>query len=80
MSSQANVVKVIHRQTGEELFRCPVEDRERAFQFAEQMEALEIEVDLEGPNAIESLGNCLGLNARQAEKLKESLQEEIKEH
>ncbi len=76
---QQNFIRVID-QEGQELFHCHIEERDKAFQFAKQMEELGIEVNIQEPSLIETLGSSLGINSKEAERLKETLIHEIEEH
>ena len=77
--NQKSFVRVID-QTEQELFRCSIEEREKAFEFAKQMENLGIEVTLQEPSSIETLAINLGIDAKEQEKLKATIDHEIKEH
>ncbi len=72
-------VRVID-QTEQELFRCPMDQRDKAFQFAKQMESLGVEVSIQEPSSIETLATSLGVNSKGREKIKEAINHEIKEH
>ena len=77
--NQKSFVRVID-QAEQELFRCSIEEREKAFEFARQMENLGVEVTLQEPSSIETLATSLGIDAQEQEKLKATITHEIKEH
>ena len=77
--NQKNIVRVVD-QAEQELFRCSIEEREKAFEFAKQMENLGIEVTLQEPSSVETLAMSLGIGAQEQEKLKATITHEIKEH
>jgi hypothetical protein len=64
----------------QELFSCGIEDIDKAFQFARQMEEMDIEVKIMAPSLPETLINALGSSAEDCEKLKCAIDREISEH
>ncbi len=77
--NQKSFVRVVD-QAEQELFRCSIEEREKAFEFAKQMEHLGVEVTLQEPSSVETLATSLGIDAQAQEKLKAAITHEIKEH
>lgn len=73
-------VRVIDAIGGECLFECSMEDVERAYQFATQMEELGLDVKIDAPSLPETLGSSLGASEDQRRLLKQELEHEIDSH
>lgn len=77
--SRKNLVQVLDTE-GQILFSCPVEEEEKAFEYARQMEELGIEVKLSSPSVSETLIQSLGASEEDTQKLREEIIHEIEEH
>ena len=77
--NQENLV-IVSDVEGQILFSCCVEKYEEAFEFAKQMEELGIEVQLQGPSVVETLGTSLGADSKQILELRNSFSDEIEGH
>jgi hypothetical protein len=75
-----NLVKVIASSEGTCLMTCSIEEIERAYQFAAEMEALGIEVEIQAPSLPETLGASLGASAEEQSALRRELDDEIDSH
>jgi|TARA_Y100000768_G_scaffold388780_1_gene387111 hypothetical protein len=53
---------------------------EKAYEYAEQMEAMEIEVEIRKPSLARTLAESLGAKQRELNKLDQELQDEIDDH
>jgi hypothetical protein len=74
-----NILRVVSPD-GQVLFECSQDERERAYAFAKEMEALGIEVSLSAPSLPESLALELGMNDEEAAELRDELDEEVDSH
>lgn len=74
-----NTVKIIDNQ-GQVLFHCPLEEMEKAHDYACQMEKMGIEVTLIAPSLPESLAASMGMTDDEAQVLRQSIIQEIEEH
>ena len=70
----------VYDNEGQELFSCTIDEEEKAFEFAKQMEKLNIEVSIESPSLVETLGIGLGITEKERSQLKDALFYEIKNH
>jgi hypothetical protein len=75
-----NLVKVIELNSKDKIFECSLEEIEKAYEFAKEMEAIGLDVKIEAPGLPESLANELGVSKEDLQKLKESIDFEIDEH
>lgn len=73
-------IKVREKQSLEVLFECDVTEEEKAYQYARDMEAMGIDVNVEIPSVSETLISVLGANESDVEALKEMMDEEIDSH
>ena len=78
--SASREVKVRATETNEILFECALSQIESAYEFASQMEKLDIAVKVEAPGAAMSLATALGANKDEIDDLKNTLDEEIEDH
>lgn len=67
-------------QTQAVLFECAIEESEKAYQFAAEMEEMGLDIEVVSPTLGETLSNSLGLSKEAQEKYKESLEEEMDSH
>lgn len=74
-----STVKVLDEQD-QILFECAVEEADKAWDYARQMEEIGIAVKLVSPSLPESLAKILGGNESELEKLRHELDEEIDSH
>ncbi len=73
-------IRVLDQQTDQVLFECSLEDSEKAYQFAAEMEEMGLDLKMEVPTLSETLSESLGLSREQKAAYKESLQAEMDEH
>lgn len=72
--------KVIEKNTEEVLFSCPIEQSEKAYQYAAEMEKLGLDVQVLIPGLPKTLINELGVTEKESETYLKSLDEEIEAH
>ncbi len=65
---------------GQILFSCSVEEEEKAFNYAREMEEMGIEVKISAPSLPETLIQSLGAGEDDTQKLRQELNEEIEDH
>ncbi len=74
-----DVIEVLDSE-GQILFTCSLSQRDRAFDYAREMEEMGIEVAIREPGLVESLGISLGMAPHDRQALKDSLEKEIQSH
>ena len=80
MQQEKVQVKVIDKESGETLFGCSLDEREKAYAFATQMEAVGVDVEIISQSLNETLGRSLGMNNDEIEELNQVMEEEIDSH
>lgn len=75
-----NDVEIRDKQEGQLLFTCSIQEVEKAYQYAKQMEELGIEIEFHGPSLPETLARELGANAESISTLKGEIDDEILSH
>jgi hypothetical protein len=80
MEKEKSKILVIDVQTKQSLFECGVEDSEKAYSFAAEMEKMGLDVEVISPTLSETLSNSLGLTSDQMREYKKSLDEEMEGH
>lgn len=73
-------VKVIDKASGEVLFGCTMEEREKAYAFATEMENVGLDVEIISQSLNETLGRSLGMSEEDIEILNQTMEEEIDSH
>lgn len=73
-------VKVIDKISGETLFSCPIEEMEKAYAAASEMEEMGLEVQIKAPHIHQTLANSLGASEQQHQEYEQSMQEELEDH
>jgi hypothetical protein len=80
MEKEKTKIRVLDHQTGQSLFECSLEESEKAYQFAAQMEEMGLDIVVDAPTLSETLNESLGLSKLQKQIYKKSMEEEIEEH
>lgn len=80
MVKEKSKIQVREVQSGAVLFECPVEEAQKAYAFAAEMETLGLDIKLISPTLTETLSESLGLSREAQEKYKQSMEEEIEAH
>ena len=73
-------IRVLDRQTDQVLFECALEESEKAYQFAAEMEELGLDLRVDAPTLSETLNESLGRSREQKAAYKTSMEEEMEEH
>lgn len=71
---------VVTDSENQELFSCSIDEAEKAFQFARDMEALDIDVKIIAPSLPETLINAIGSTEADRLVLQKVIDEEISDH
>jgi hypothetical protein len=80
MQKEKSKIRVIESQTGQLLFECAVEESDKAYEFAAEMEEMGLEIKVEAPTMSEMLTESLGYSKQQLHSFQESIEEEIEGH
>lgn len=72
------IVRDVHTQ--QVLFECSVEESEKAYQFAAEMEDMGLDIEVVSPTLSETLSTSLGRTKEEFEVYKNSMDEEIDSH
>lgn len=80
MEKEKSKILVRDVQTQQTLFECSMNESEKAWQFAAEMEEMGLDVEVVAPTLGETLSNSLGLSKDEKQAYMESLQEEMEEH
>jgi hypothetical protein len=67
-------------QTEQILFECEINESEKAYQFAAEMEEMGLDIKVFSPTLSETLSDSLGLTHEQLEEYKDSMEHEIESH
>lgn len=62
------------------LFECSLEESEKAFQYAAELEQMGIEVIVSNPTLTDTLSNSLGVSDEALTNYKQDLQQEMDSH
>ena len=73
-------IKVREKQSSEVLFECEINEENKAYAYAKDMEEIGIEVEVEIPSVSETLISVLGANESDVDALKAMMDEEIDSH
>lgn len=80
MEKEKSKILVRDVQTKATLFECSIQESEKAYQFAAEMEELGLDIEVIAPTLTDTLSNSLGLSAEQKATYKESMEEEMEHH
>ena len=73
-------VRIIETISKETLFECSVENMERAYQYASELEKLGLSIVIESPHIHHTLAQSLGVGSEEMKAYAEGLEHEIAEH
>jgi hypothetical protein len=73
-------VKVINTASGSVLYSTHLETIEKAFEFASDMEKMDIDVHIDAPSITDSLAETLGLTPEDKEVYCQTITGEIEDH
>lgn len=80
MEKEKPKIRVLDQHTGQVLFECHLQESEKAYQFAAEMEEMGLDLKLEIPTLTDTLSASLGLSREQQEAYKQSMDEEMEHH
>ena len=80
LMSKSYTVKVIDKLEGQTILECPVEEQDKAFEYAKQMEELGLDVKIDSPSVPESLARVLGAREQEIQNLRHEIDKEIDSH
>lgn len=72
------LVRDVHTQ--QVLFECGMDESEKAYKFAAEMEEMGLDIEVLSPTLADTLSTSLGLSTAQKEAYKDSLEEEMEGH
>lgn len=78
--STPSIVQVIDKNTKEVLFECSIEETEKAYEFAGEMDEMGLDVEVKSPTITETLCDSLGIGEGEREEYEESVIAEIDDH
>ena len=73
-------IRVLDLQSGQTLFECSIQESEKAYQFAAQMEEMGLDLKVVVPTLSDTLSTSLGLSRDEQEAYEASLEEEMDNH
>ena len=76
----SSIVKIIHTESEEVLFSCPLEEVEKAYRMFDEYEKMGLEVELIVPSTPETLINQLNVSDEDRKNFQKSLDAEIDSH
>jgi hypothetical protein len=80
MEKEKSKIQVLDTLTGQKLFECDLNEAQKAYHFAAEMETLGLDIEVKNPTLSETLSNSLGLSDKEISAYKESMEEEIEGH
>lgn len=75
-----NNVKVLDKQTKSLLFSCPIEEIEKAYDYAKNMEEMGIEVMVETPTITQTLKSSIMMTTEEEHQFDQIINQEIEDH
>lgn len=73
-------IRVVDLQSGQTLFECSIQDSEKAYQFAAQMEEMGLDLKVLVPTLADTLSTSLGLTRDEQAAYEASLESEMEDH
>jgi hypothetical protein len=80
MDKRSPKVQVLDVQTEQILFECDMNESEKAYMFAAEMEEMGLDIKVVSPTLGDTLSSSLGLSREQQQDYKESLEHEMESH
>lgn len=80
MEKPTTKIRVYDRQTEQVLFECSMEEGEKAYAFAAEMEEMGLDLKVVVPTLSQTLSSSLGLNREQQQAYEDSIEEEMSDH
>lgn len=73
-------IQVLDNQTEQVLFECDIDQAEKAYEFAAEMEEMGLDLKVVNPTLADTLSSSLGLSGRALVDYRDSIQEEMEDH
>lgn len=73
-------IQVQDVQTGQVLFECELDESEKAYHFAGEMEEMGLDIKVVNPTLSETLTTSLGLSNEQVRGYEASMEQEMEDH
>jgi hypothetical protein len=73
-------IRVLDQLSDQVLFECSIEESEKAYQFAAEMEEMGLDLKMDVPTLSETLSESLGLSREQQAAYKQSMEAELEDH
>ncbi len=80
MSQKIPQIVVLDNASEQILYSCPIEDSQKAYAYAAEMEQMGIDVKVINPTLADTLSASLGLSREEQMNYQDSLEEEIEQH
>ena len=80
MGNEKSKIKVIDVQSGQTLFECALNDSEKAYKFAAEMEGMGLDIKVVNPTLAQTLTTSLGLTNTEVAAYEASMEQELEEH
>ena len=80
MEKSKSKILVVDKQSRQTLFECGIDDADKAYHYAGEMEEMGLDVEVLNPTLAQTLSNSLGLSAAQVQEYEASMEEEMEEH
>lgn len=80
MEKEKTKIVVRDVQTQQTLFECSLQESEKAWQFAAEMEEMGLDIEVVIPTLSDTLSHSLGLTRQELEEYKKSMEEEMDSH
>jgi hypothetical protein len=80
MQKEKLKIQVLDTQSRQQLFECALEESEKAYQFAAEMEQIGLDVEVVNPTLSETLSKSLGVSREEFGRYQSELEEEIEQH
>lgn len=73
-------IQVLDTQTEQVLFECEINEAEKAYKFAAEMEEMGLDLKVINPTLADTLSSSLGLSGKALADYKESMEDEMEDH
>lgn len=80
MSAKMPKIQVIDTQSEQVLFTCSVQESNKAYAYAAEMEAMGLDVKVISPTLADTLSASLGLSPQEQAKYQQSMEDEMDQH
>lgn len=80
MQKEMPKIRVLDTDSSQVLFECSMQESEKAYQFAGEMEKLGLSVKVQHPTLSQTLSGSLGLSREEMAQYEASMEEEIEHH